>query len=320
MIDTDLHHFYRLRDLFARRDFEAVLQDPFARKFPLNQALRSWAAFLEQKNCPPASLEISQQPLSVLCQQALLWAALGKETGEQRYQQAANRLAGMLAPIVQFPALWTLESEYLKEETLIAVDVFRRALGHPSERKIPEGFFSELEHLTLVPEEPTSRPYEQFEQDGDAMVYLLEGNRAALGAARLGPTQILAFGLQTNPQSFGVDIVNDYVRKEEVWIHVERRAFAFSLQSTGLKAPLYLAFYLDAKQCVINEKIFKPRSLNKFQGSAEKIQFDGVCLTPNGSFPTELIPLAGDNSFWGATFLLTFRLPLSGKINVQIAK
>ncbi len=320
MIDTDLHHFYRLRDLFAKRDFGALLQDPFSRKFPLIQALRTWASFLEQKHCPPPSLEVAQQPLSVLCQQALLWAALARETGEERYQQAANRLAGMLAPVTQFPALWSTESQYLKEETQCAVDLFRRALGHPSERKIPEGFFSELEHVTLVPEEPTSRPYELFEQDGDAMVYLREGVRAALGAARVGPVQFLAFGLQTNPQSFGVDIVNDYVRKEDVWIHVERKPFAFSLQSTGLKSPLYLALYVDAKQCTINEKVFKPRSLNKFQGVAEKIQFDEICLTTNSSFPTELIPLAGDNSFWGATFLLTFRLPLADKINVQIAK
>ena len=296
------------------------MHDPFARNFPLNQALRSWASFLEQKHCPPASLEISQQPLSVLCQQALLWAALGKETGEQRYQEAANRLAGMIAPVTQFPAIWSSESEYSKEETQCAVDLFRRALGHPSERKIPEGFFSELEHVTLVPEEQTSRPYELFEQDGDSMIYLREGVRAALGAARLGSTQFLAFGLQTNPQSFGVDLVNEYVRKEDVWIHVERKPFAFSLQSTGLKSPLHLAFYVDAKECVINEKVFKPRSLHKFQGTAEKIQFDEISLTTNISLPTELIPLAGDNSFWGASFLLTFRLPLSGKLNVQIAK
>ncbi len=329
-METELDHYQRLRDLFARRDFEALLHYPLGRKFPLNQALFSWAAFLEQKKLPPPSLEISQQPLAVLCQQALLWAALAQETGEPRFQQAANVLAGAIAPAVNqgFVSLWTAESEYSKLETECSIELFQQALGHPEKRKMPEGFFLELQqmHLQLTPEEPVSRPYTMYEQDGDAMLYVLEGARTALGAARVRGVRFLTFGLQKDLRSFGVDIgENGYVRVSalpEVWVQVERNAFAFSLQAVGLKPeqPLSLAFYVDAKHCFIQEKQFKPRSLNKFQGRAEKIQFDDVHLAVDQPLLTELVPLAGDHSFWGASFLLTVRLPLSGKINLQIAK
>jgi hypothetical protein len=157
-----------------------------------------------------------------------------------------------------------------------------------------------------------------------------------LGAGQIGTLQILSFGLQGDPcteQSlFGVDFASkEHVRVSalpKVWVHVEPKQigpqeFSLSLQATGLEAekPLYLVFYLRAASCQINNLLYKPKSLGRFQGVAQKIQFlQEGCLETAHPGLVELVPLAGDGPFWGASFLLAFRFPLSGRVVLNLKK
>jgi hypothetical protein len=338
--ETSVDHYLRVRDFFVKRDFPALLSYPFARNFPLIQALRFSACFLEQKPHPYPDLSVGDLSLGLQCQLALLWALLAKDTGQERYQKAANQLAGAIAPLVMggLTTFGTREEDFSLEETKASVGLFLEALGHSSPKENLEGFFLELQNaqLRLFPDEPLAKPYELLEGEDAVMAYTLQGNRVSLGAARMGALQILAFGLQGEPcteqKLFGADIHSKgYVNAsafKKIWVQTEftlsgPQEFSLSMQAVGMESetPLYLVFYVKARSCQINNQIYKPKSLGKFRGEAQRVRFlgDAFFETAHPS-AVELVPLAGEGLFWGASFLLAFRFPLSGKINLRIAK
>ena len=53
-----------------------------------------------------------------------------------------------------------------------------------------------------------------------------------------------------------------------------------------------------------------PRSLDRYAGPPSLVALEcGVTLEmPEGAKQMEIIPLAGDDSFWNADFLVTFRI------------
>jgi hypothetical protein len=339
-VETAVDHYLRVRDFFVKRDFPALLSYPSARNFPLIQALRYWVCFVEQKSQAPLDLSVGNLSLGLQCQLALIWALIAKDTAEIRYQKAANQLAGIVVPLLKagLTTFNTREEEYSAEETEQAVYLFLKAIGDNQKQKNLEGFFLELEkeRLTIVPEEPSWKPYQLLQEDELAMAYGLQGSRAGLGTAHVGALQILAFGLQgepsTDPRQFGVDFHSKgYVKAsafKKVWVQIEpqlteRQEFSLSMQALGLESdqPLHIVFYLRAASCQIKTQIYKPKSLGKFRGPSQQVRF-----SPEGFFETdrlcsmELIPLAGEGPFWGASFLLAIQFPLSGKLNLRIAK
>lgn len=77
---------------------------------------------------------------------------------------------------------------------------------------------------------------------------------------------------------------------------------------------IVFSFFGKGEVCSVSgTHLLKPRSLDRYQGPADSLFFlgkkGGVRLDPlEGSTHLEVIPLAGDESFWGADFLASYTL------------
>lgn len=77
---------------------------------------------------------------------------------------------------------------------------------------------------------------------------------------------------------------------------------------------LIFALFAKGKSCLVSgSHKLQPRSLDRYQGPLELLEFIGedssvCCDFSQGADQMEVIPLAGDQSFWGADFLVAFRL------------
>lgn len=71
-----------------------------------------------------------------------------------------------------------------------------------------------------------------------------------------------------------------------------------------------ITFFGKGKACyVAGSHKLCPRSLDRYQGPAQKIVLEEVSIYPEEGFHhMEVVPLAGDESFWGADFLIAFQL------------
>lgn len=92
--------------------------------------------------------------------------------------------------------------------------------------------------------------------------------------------------------------------------------FGFTNHFEGFFSPdqLRFVFFGKASSCIIaNTQRLKPRSLDRYLGPPQKIELRGIMgsifiesRTPSSQL--EVIPLAGDESFWGADFLISYRI------------
>jgi hypothetical protein len=339
-----IEHYDQVRELFAlsfedesvEGELRAGLKHPFAATFPLTQALSFWKASLDGAVHTPLLLE-GYEGLSFArqCELALIWAAIGQQSGLGAARSAAAQLAANLAPLLQeqLTTLWTPEGERRGAES---IELFSRAVGRNPQPMETTPFFALLEKLNLSIEvAPTSSPnYTLFKQPGAACGYAQAGRETSLGAIRFGSLRIPAFGIQAAPFSdssgFGSDIVSSpWVRAsacKETWFQFDPGAFAFSIQSLGRPGatPLYLSFYVDATECQIGPQILKPKTLSRFRGAVSAASLirggERVVLEADRALPVEAIPLAGDAAFWGTSFLLAFQLPpASGKLTFRLS-
>lgn len=75
--------------------------------------------------------------------------------------------------------------------------------------------------------------------------------------------------------------------------------------------PLYFAFFISADKALLESgSLFQPKTLDKYQGETQKICLikgeAQVTLTPQFKGEMEVIPLAGEDHFWSADFLIAF--------------
>jgi hypothetical protein len=243
-------------------------------------------------------------------------------------KEAAETLAEKLAPIVLggFWTLWTLEREYSEEETRLSCALFLQAIGRIEESDrlysptLPNSpFFSHLYRARIqLKISPSIPPIEKI-------AWTLNGSRAGAGAMRAGSVRIVAFGPHayplSNPHLFGISEAGTQwfcaTAQKDVWFQVEAKEEGFSLHSLGItfEKPMAFVFYVKAGECRIGDRVFKPKSLQRFLGEASVVQFDEAFLAIDRPLKIELIPLAGGENFWGADFLLAFWLsPLSNKV------
>lgn len=138
-------------------------------------------------------------------------------------------------------------------------------------------------------------------------------------------SSIKAFGPQLIPlneekNSFGVrgEPINDWVSClawPEIWMKMKSQTAdgeqTLEVRFVGLNGqmPLAFVFYIEAKEARIGDEIYKTKTLNKFCGDANLVHFDDVLEIANvNSHKVQLIPLAGENSCWGADFALVFEM------------
>ena len=78
------------------------------------------------------------------------------------------------------------------------------------------------------------------------------------------------------------------------------------------KKPLLVLFGKGSSCLVAGSHLLKPRSLNRYGGPSQTVHLRGnlgnVCVATEGMAHMEIIPLAGDESFWGADFLIAYTL------------
>ncbi|MFT4552118.1 MAG: hypothetical protein ACI9S8_000740 [Chlamydiales bacterium] len=82
---------------------------------------------------------------------------------------------------------------------------------------------------------------------------------------------------------------------------------------------LAFAFYVKGKSCDINGLKVSPRSLDRYEGTVETIHIRGEHSSikieaPSPAHSLQVIPLAGDNHFWSADFLLAYSIPVEPKV------
>jgi len=343
VVDTPLAHYALVRELFAQKDFslEKVLAHPFARKFPPTATLAGWFAHVTGKISPPILPKLyspGTAGVAEYCQLALLWEAFGKAAGRTDFCEEARKLAGWLAPLVVegLSALWTQDRGSPDQDVSCAL--FLRAIGQDVAIPPTSKFFAFLEQLNLrIDPLLATGDYQLFRGRGWAAAFTWVGRGSGAGACRMGGVKIPAFGPQAAPFSdlsrFGIEGAGERwffsTGCKEAWFQVEPsqvdQGFSFSLQSMGLtpEKPLAWVFYVCADTCNIQGKSFKPKSLHRFLGEGQKVQFTGgatnVVLESSHPLKMELIPLAGETSFWGASFLLAFWLsPHLGKTSFAI--
>jgi hypothetical protein len=270
----------------------------------------------------------------VSSQLAVLWAHLAEKMHDAALAKAADNLAGFLAPIVSegLTTLWTPEREFREEESRLSSNLFLRAMGHAVTVSESEVFPFSLENVVQfkraneVYQDP-SIGYELVRGKEAGIAITGAGWQTSAGAARVGDLEIPAFGPHLAPLSnaelFGVGPGEDgwfcAHAAKEVWLRARgtagNRSVGISLDSVGVhtEAPLAFVFYIRADECRVAERVFKPQSLARFSGETESVEFTAksskIDFSINPGLKLEIIPLAGDGAFWGATFLLAVWLP-----------
>lgn len=255
---------------------------------------RPLMAYLRDKNKPYIP-RWDLMPLHKQCRLALLW----KEAG---FTEEAGRLASWLLKLEPFPSLWCPEKEF--DEQMISRCFANLRDIEPIE---VEGYDC---NLTLIQTPKMSA------------AFTLDGFKTSLGVIHAG-VEIRAFGPQAG-LSFGIagKGMNGWARVAaypEVW--VEMKDFNFRFVGVKPENPLSLAFYVKAESCEIGNEMLKPKSLRRFVGETTQVRFGKKTIfDTNRPFKVEVIPLAGENCFWGTDFLLNYFInPFDPQISIRIA-
>lgn len=316
--------YQQVRALWASGDEQALAElarNPLAHEHPAARALFKTRA--------PLSFSYGPLPLYELCQLALIWAVGG-------HQEAADDLASRIYYLVQkFPLFGCKENNYAEKEAIVSVDLFLKACGLERVFEAPrDPFFaalaSKLPHFTITPSAPVFG-WGLYERKDLALLLALTGKKGPLGAIQSGDVEIRSFGPTTPPLSdpthFGIQREfageppegwTSVAAVPEVWMQVksllEEKHCELECRFMGLETakPLFMAFYVKAENILVNGQIYKPKSLNRYQGEARTFVFKGrrseLVLEANTSHKVQLIPLAGEGGFWNTDFLLAFEI------------
>lgn len=256
---------------------------------------RPLLAFLRAKKMggvvPPFIHKWELLPLYKLCRQALLL----KEAG---FIEEAGRLAFWLLQLEPFLPLWCPEKEF-------------------DEKAAAHCFFKLKEIQPVVGLGPDfNLSFVNTEKLKAALT--LDGKKTSLGVIRKGKVQIRAFGPQSSDLHFGIDGngMDGWTRTaayDEVWMEmkhaVREEGLSLDFRFIGAKPenPLFLAFYVKAESCQVENEILKPKSLHRYQGAVKKIAFENnFLIESNEPLKIEIIPLAGSGCFWNTQFLLLY--------------
>lgn len=294
---------------------------------------------------------ITLPPLAQLCQLALLWAIAGK-TNE------AQRLAAWLLPFLQDRAcigLWCAETGYKEKEGLLSFSLLLRSVGDyakASEYLQAVSGSIPLFYFALAKKALPIQPLPPNDLDSCVQIdrtphwqsaFTLQGFKSSLGWVRLKKIELRAFGPQGLPlgdaQRFGIESGFDKKSKgwtccaadREIWVQpkwmVTEEGSRLHLRWMGLRveSPLSFVFYAKASQCELQNEIFKPKSLKRYQGQAQRVllrEEEEVLEIQSSSLKkVEVIPLAGEGSFWDCDFLISFELhPLETDMSFEITK
>ncbi len=156
-------------------------------------------------------------------------------------------------------------------------------------------------------------------------ILLSPGQGTSLGSIGAREVEITAFGPQALPITanlarFGIrePSLENWaccVGNPEVWIetkiHTAEEKCRLDLRFVGLipEAPMAFVFYAKAAACIVGGETLQPKSLRRFQGEAQSVVLHNqLKIEAAGPHKVQVVPLAGDASFWQATFLIAFEI------------
>ncbi|MCH9609849.1 MAG: hypothetical protein S4CHLAM45_02120 [Chlamydiales bacterium] len=118
-----------------------------------------------------------------------------------------------------------------------------------------------------------------------------------------------------------------------VWMNVRQKLYGNSLETactfegTGLEKELRFSIFGKGEACLVDKlQRLTPKSLDRFEGPALPFELLGEkgrveVVAREGFGKMEIIPLAADESYWGADFLISFkidqRLPIHLTFNLE---
>ncbi|MBI3508351.1 MAG: hypothetical protein HY069_01765 [Chlamydiia bacterium] len=157
----------------------------------------------------------------------------------------------------------------------------------------------------------------------------------SLGVMEMGALQIRAFGphssLLDDPKGFGVYRVGTEtgwfccLAHPETWVESQIAAaeekISLHFRILGAVLPFYFVFYIQAPSAAMGSLLFKPQTLQRYEGEAMTTFFAGIELMTESVQRMKLIPLARQACFWDADFLLAYEVPASDcRIGFEIRK
>jgi hypothetical protein len=246
------------------------------------------------KFTPPYVPTWDLMPLHKLCRLARLWSEAG-------FTEEAGKLVYWLLQFRSFPTLWCPENEYKGSD-----------------------FFSELSAITPIEETGPDFGLTLFHSPTLSAAFTLAGNGTSLGAIRTPKVEIRSLGPQalpfSDPNRFGIrgrgmDGWANCYALPEVWLQLKAEPkeseCKIDVQFVGLtpETPLAFVFYVKAESCQVGHEILKPKSLRRFHGKENKIQFGPLVIDSLQKYKVEVIPLAGEGCFWDTEFLVAFEMP-----------
>lgn len=306
----------------------SLVHHPLRNTHPLTEALALLLAKKMGISSPPLKSLSGTLPLGDLCQLAILRELLGED---------GYTLGNQLLKVTSFPSLWCSEKNYSLKESLSSIHLLRSAFNKEQKKVEEESrYFQALQRvLPQLEEKASSLEICSIQtQNGFTAAYINEGKGVPLGAISSQNIAVPALGPQAyplnNPWLLGVDRViahRDWAGVSaypEIWMEtsytpdLEARFF-------GLKGetPLAFVFYVQAKKAELGSDVYLSKSLRRYKDKSQKVTFERegsqFSIENRFSCKMELIPLAGDGSFWNADFLLAFEIPVHNpKVSFQM--
>jgi len=101
----------------------------------------------------------------------------------------------------------------------------------------------------------------------------------------------------------------------DLWLYVKTKLtdnntkLIFDFAEQKINRSLTFTFYIKAKSCLVDDTTLLPSSLDRFEGKMPKqLSFRGkrgsISIKAKNEEKVHIIPLAGENCFWNANFLL----------------
>jgi hypothetical protein len=343
MMDFPLHFKRGLKSIWAEaargkkpslEASETLLMSPFRNGDSLREILTYLTLQSMGHIAPPVIPRITPMPVAELCQLVLLWAIAGE-------YEAASALAYSIP--LDFPWMWTKENEYSEAETLASIGLLSEAMERSYEDiSMGDPYFQTLaNNLSLLPPPRNENPVLDWTRligDDFECCLTFTGSRTSLGSFLTETAEIRAFGPQSFPLSnslgFGIRMITQHgnrwasmAARPEVWFETKARlldskGLLLDLSFFGLapNAPLVFSFYVKAEDAQIGAEIFKPKTLQRYQGTSKPLTFSGG-LTIESLIPgkMELIPLAGSGGYWDCEYLAAFEIhPVNAKMSFSI--
>ncbi len=337
-------HIDRIDEI--ERHCELLALSPFASNFqPSIAAIALLSDFLQMPVCPvEANLFSSGAPkgmlgggwisdqllaLPIAHQLALLWEELALKREDPALLSSAKlALAWVRAMGGEENFLFCREGIYLpssgnsEKECCFAADACLGSAGFHSESSSSymtlSGWNSGLGAIRAGGVEVRAFGPQNWALD-DTRSFGLMQIRPVAASAHLEGGEFVEPGVLTVDKTASHACLRGWTRsfaRPDVWMHLDAKmnqaSASCQLRFTGLSPEhrLAMAFYIKSFSCSLESgRVFRPRSLQKYEGSFEPISFDGhLRLECSEKLPIKIIPLAEGDCFWGASFLVCFEL------------